>query len=232
VVLVPFLQAVLGWSALVSTLALMPMAAAMMAASGLAPGLAARIGPRAAMAAGVALAGGGLALMAGIVSVTGGYLSILSGMLAMGIGTGLSMTPSTQAITSALPPERQGVASALNDITREFGTALGIALLGALLSAGYRNTISGKLNGIPRPVADAAREGVATALSAAGGAGPRAQQLVHAAQHSFVHGWQQAMWAGVAVTGALFLYILFRGPRSTIPAPDHQAQAAETVSAQ
>ncbi|WP_205719103.1 MFS transporter [Actinomadura geliboluensis] len=226
VVLFPFFQAVLGWSGLLSTLALMPMAALMMMASGLAPRLAARIGPRATMAAGILLAGAGLALMAAIVSVDGGYPSVLPGMLAMGIGMGLSMTPSTEAITSALPRERQGVASALNDVTREFGSALGVALLGALLSSGYRNAIDSRLADIPQGPADTAREGVANALDAADQAGPHAQTLVRAAQESFVDGWQQAMWTGVAVMAALFLFILARGPhRSTLtpeiaPEPD------------
>ena len=65
------------------------------------------------MAAGIALAGVGLALMVLFVSVDGGYLSILPGMLAMGIGMGLSMIPSTEAISASLPREKQGVASAL-----------------------------------------------------------------------------------------------------------------------
>jgi Na+/melibiose symporter-like transporter len=208
VVLFPFLQAVLGWSGLLSTLALMPMAVLMMAASGLAPKLTARIGARATTATGVLLGGAGLALMAGIVSVDGGYLSILPGMLAMGLGMGLSMTPSTEAITAALPRERQGVASALNDVTREFGTALGVALLGALLSAGYRHAIDDRLDGIPAPTAGTAREGVANAIQAADGAGAHAPALIHAARQSFVDGWQQAMWAGVAVMGALLLLIL------------------------
>ncbi|MER5764695.1 MFS transporter [Streptomyces sp. NPDC002082] len=219
VVLFPFLQAVLGWSGIRSTLALMPMAVAMMAASGLAPRLTPRIGARATMATGILLAGAGLALMAGIVSVDGGYPSVLPGMLAMGIGMGLAMTPSTEAITGSLPRERQGVASALNDVTREFGTALGVALLGALLSAGYQDAIDGRLHDVPRGAADAAREGVANAVAAAGGAGPRAQALVDAARQSFVEGWQQAMWAGVAVMGVLFLYVLTRGPKNPVPAP-------------
>lgn len=80
--------------------------------------------------------------MATFVSVDGGYLPILPGMLAMGLAMGLTQTPSTEAITSALPRERQGVASALNDVTREFDTALGVALLGAVLTAGYRNAIA------------------------------------------------------------------------------------------
>lgn len=218
VVLFPYFQAVLGWSALRSTLALMPMALLMMTASGLAPRVAARLGSRSTMASGILLGAAGLALMATFVSVEGGYFSVLPGMLAMGVGMGLSMTPSTEAITAALPRERQGVASALNDVTREFGTALGVALLGAVLSAGYRSAIDSRLVGEPRVpdgVADTARDGVANALADAEGAGPQAEALIRAAQESFVAGWQQAMWAGFAVIATLFVYVLARGPQNT-----------------
>jgi EmrB/QacA subfamily drug resistance transporter len=228
VVLFPFFQAVLGWSALRSTLALMPMAVLMMLASGLAPRLTARISPRATMATGILLAGAGLALMAAIVSVDGGYPSILPGMLTMGIGMGLAMTPSTEAITGALPQGRQGVASALNDVTREFGTALGIALLGALLSSGYQNAIDSRLEGVPGGAADAAREGVANAIDAANQASTHADALIRAARESFVDGWQSAMWAGVAIMTALFVYVLARGPQR----PDHtSANEPEPVDA-
>lgn len=230
VVLFPFFQAVLGWSGLLSTAALMPMAVMMMIASGLAPRLTARIGARSTMATGIALAGVALALMALFVSVDGGYLSILPGLLAMGLGMGLSMTPSTEAITGSLSREKQGVASALNDVTREFGTALGVALLGALVSAGYRSTIDDRLHGIPQGAADTAREGIANAVAAAGGTGTHAQDLLHAAQQSFVDGWQQAMWAGVAVMGALFLYIVLRGPKNTVPVVRDEAAATEAVA--
>lgn len=231
VVLFPFFQAVLGWSGLLSTLALMPMAVMMMTTSGLAPKLAARIGSRSTMAAGIALAAVGLALMALFVSADGGYPTILPGMLAMGIGMGLSMAPSTEVITSSLPREKQGVASALNDVTREFGTALGVALLGALLSAGYRGAVDDRLRGIPQGLADTAREGVANAVEVAGGAGPHAQDLVHAARQSFVDGWQQAMWAGVAVMGALFVYIALRGPKTPPPRLPHGPIQSRTASA-
>ncbi|MFE7972734.1 MFS transporter [Streptomyces shenzhenensis] len=229
VVLFPFFQAVLGWSGLLSTVALMPMAVMMMMTSGLAPKLATRIGARSTMAVGIALAGVGLALMALFVSVDGGYLTVLPGMLAMGIGMGLSMTPSTEAITGSLPREQQGVASALNDVTREFGTALGVALLGALLSAGYRDAIDDRLSGIPQGAADTAREGIANAVEVAGGTGSHARDLVHAAQQSFVDGWQQAMWAGVAVMGALFVYIALRGPKNSAPVPADDTETAEPL---
>lgn len=231
VVLFPFFQAVLGWSGLLSTAALMPMAVVMMMSSGLAPKLAARFGSRSTMATGILLAGAGLALMATFVSVDGGYLSVLPGMLAMGLGTGLSMTPSTEAITGSLPRERQGVASALNDVTREFGTALGVALLGALLSSGYRNAIDSHLNGVPQGTADTAREGVANALEAANGAGSHAQALIRAARQSFVDGWQHSMWAGVAVMAVLFLCILTRGPLPPTQSTAEEAEPADTVAA-
>ncbi|MDY7089790.1 MAG: MFS transporter [Actinomycetota bacterium] len=204
VVLFPYFQAVLGWSGLRSTFAMLPMALLMMAASGLAPRLAERAGGRATMATGIALGGAGLALMALLVSVDGGYLSVLPGMLAMGLGMGLSMTPSTEAITSSLPRSRQGVASALNDVTREFGTALGVALLGAILSAGYRSAVDSRLPGAPEPV----RGNIANAVGDAG--------LIRAARESFVDGWQQAMWAGVAVMALLFAYVVARGPARSV----------------
>ncbi|SCF09917.1 MFS transporter [Micromonospora chokoriensis] len=222
VVLFPYFQAVLGWSGLRSTLALMPMAAMMMLASGLAPRVAARAGARATMATGILLGGVGLALMATLVSVDGGYQAILPGMLAMGLGMGLTQTPSTEAITSALPRERQGVASALNDVTREFGTALGVALLGAVLTAGYRTAIDARLDTVPTDTvptdtADTARDGIATAIATADAAGSRAPALVRAAQESFVDGWHHAMWAGVALMTILFVYVVARGPRRTVP---------------
>ncbi|NEC07949.1 DHA2 family efflux MFS transporter permease subunit [Streptomyces sp. SID7909] len=217
VVLFPFFQAVLGWSGLLSTVAMMPMAVMMMITSGLAPKMAAKTGARSTMSVGIALSALGLALMALFVSVDGGYLSILPGMLAMGIGMGLAMTPSTEAITSSLPRAKQGVASALNDVTRELGTALGVALLGALLAGGYRGAIDGKLAGIPRGAADTAREGIANAVEVAPGTGSHAQDLVEAAQQSFVDGWQQAMWAGVAVMAALLVYVALRGPKNSVP---------------
>lgn len=219
VVLFPYLQVVLGWSGLRATLALMPMAVLMMLASGLAPRLAARVGARPTMAAGIALGGLGLTLLGSLVSVDGGYPTVLPGMLAMGLGMGLAMTPATEAITLALPRERQGVASALNDVTREVGTALGVALLGAVLTAGYRAAIGLGLDPSVDPAtADAARDGLATAVAAAGSD----TDLVRLAQESFVEGWQQSMWAGAAVMGVLLMWVLVpdraSGPRDSAQA--------------
>ncbi|MBB5789174.1 MFS transporter [Jiangella mangrovi] len=219
VVLFPFFQAVFGWSGLLSAAALMPMAVTMMVATSLAPKMVVRIGPGPTMSAGIALTGVSLALMAMFVSVNGGYLSLLPGILVMGIGMGLSMVPSTEAITLSLPHEKQGVASALNDVTREFGTALGVAMIGAVLTTGYRDSMDDRLEGVPQETADIAREGVATAVEVSGSAGSHAQQVLDAAQQSYVDGWQQSMWTGFAVMGVLFVYIAFRGPKNAARTP-------------
>ncbi len=214
VVLFPYFQGVLGWSGLRSTFAMMPMALLMMLASGLAPGISIHIGSRFTMATGIMFGSIGAALMAAFVSVEGGYLSVLPGMLTMGLGMGLTMTPSTEAITSALPADRQGVASALNDITRELGTALGVALLGALVTAGYSNAIGSRLDLLPMGIAAVAREGIANALAIAPRAASQSGMLIRVAKESFVQGWQHAMWIGAGVMAVLFIYILVLGPKT------------------
>jgi EmrB/QacA subfamily drug resistance transporter len=219
-VLYPFFQVVLGWSGLVATLGMMPMALLMMVASGFAPRLAGWIGVRAAMVTGVSIAALGLALMATFVSASGGYLSVLPGLIAMGLGAGLAMAPSTEAITSSLPRDQQGVASALNDLTRELGAALGIALLGGVLVAGYQNAIRDRLEGVPADLATAASEGIANAAEVSERAGGYAEQILLAAQNAFVLGWQQAMWVGAVAMGALAVFIVFRGPRGGTTSPD------------
>lgn len=211
VVLFPFFQAVLGWSGLLATLGLMPMAILMMVSSALAAKVAKAIGQRLTMALGMVLGGSGLALMSTLVSVDAGYMGVLPGMIAMGLGMGLSMAPSTEAITSSLPRDRQGVASALNDVTREFGTSLGVALLGAMFTSGYGSAIARRLVGVPADVAAEVSKGIAGALDLANDEASAVVLL--SAREAFVEAWQQAMWAGVVVMALLLLFVLLRGPR-------------------
>ena len=141
-VLVQFFQAVLGWSALGAAAGLLPMAIVMMPLSAVAPTIAKRVGTRRVLMTGTALFGTGLAMMATMVSASGGYWSVMPGLVVLAVGIGLVMSPSTMSITESLPVEKQGVASALNDTVRELGGAVGIALLGSLVNAGYRSSIS------------------------------------------------------------------------------------------
>jgi EmrB/QacA subfamily drug resistance transporter len=215
-VLFPFFQAVLGWSALRSAAAILPMAVVMMPMSFVAPQIARRIGSRLTMLIGLGIGATGLAALAVRASVEGGYMSVLPGLMLIGLGMGLTMTPSTEAITESLPFDKQGVASALNDTSREVGGALGVALLGSILSSGYESAIEPSLGGLRPELAEPAREGIGGALGAAAQAGDQAPALVSAAQHAFVDGWVQSMWVGVAMIAVAFAFVLIRGPRGRL----------------
>jgi len=60
--------------------------------------------------------------------------------------------------------------------------------------------------------------------------GSHAQDLIRAAQQSFVDGWQQAMWAGVAVMGVLLVYVALRGPKGSDPALTDETKTTETIA--
>ena len=212
-VLMQFLQAVLGYSALKGAAGLLPMAAVMMPLSGVAPTIAARVGTRRMLVTGIGVFGAGLALLAGMVSASGGYWSVLPGLLLVGVGMGLAMSPSTTAITESLPPGEQGVASALNDTVRELGGAVGIALLGSLVSAGYRSSVSDATTNLSPDLAHRVEEGIGSAFAAAGDLGADAPAVLTAAREALVDGWRLSMWFGVALAAVALVFLLVRAPR-------------------
>ena len=131
-IVLQYLQLIRGDSGLVSAVSMLPMAAAMLPTSRLAPALVARLGAPAVCTAGLALIAAALVILAQATG-TSGYWLLAVGLIPLGVGMGLAMTPATSNITSALPASQQGVASALNDLSREVGGAVGIAVLASIL---------------------------------------------------------------------------------------------------
>ena len=209
-VVVQYLMVVLGYSAIGAAAGLIPLALLMMPLSAVAPLIARRVGMRAMFVGGSLLISAGLATMASMASIDGGYFSVLPGMLIMAVGVGLIMTPGTTAITASLPPEEQGVASALNDTVREVGAAVGVALLGSVMSAGYSSAISSSTGALPAEAAHAVEEGIGGAVGVsmqmvdAGFAEPAAA-LMESAKAAFLDGWTGSMWvsAGIALMVAV-----------------------------
>jgi EmrB/QacA subfamily drug resistance transporter len=214
-VLPQFTQAVLGYSALKSAASLLPMMLVMMPLSAMAPLIAKRIGIRNTLATGVSLFATGLVLLAVMVSAEGGYWSVIPGLLVLSVGIGLCMSPSTTVITESLPASKQGVASALNDTVRELGGAIGIALLGSFVSAGYRASVSDATGTLPPELAHQVEEGIGAAFAAAPELGNEGPRIIEAAQAALVDGWQVAMWFGVGLAAATLAYLLVRGPRAS-----------------
>jgi EmrB/QacA subfamily drug resistance transporter len=164
-VVLQYLQLVRGDTALVAAASMLPMSAAMLPTSRFAPGLTERFGARRVCTAGLVLIAGGLLLLAQL-SQTSSYAPMLLGLTLLGTGMGLAMTPATSGITEALPDTEQGVGSALNDLSRETGGALGIAVIGSILTAAYRSHLH--LTGVPAHLAEQARGSFAVAARVGG----------------------------------------------------------------
>ena len=131
------------------------------------------------------------------------------------------MSPATTAITGSLPPEKQGVASALNDTVREFGASIGIALIGSVLAAGYSSGIADTTDQLPDELAEPVGEGIGPALAVAGQLGEDGEALVVAARDAFLDGWGAAMTVAtvVAVIAGAAAWGIFRSRPSDAPEP-------------
>jgi EmrB/QacA subfamily drug resistance transporter len=226
-VLVQYLQAVLGYSALKAASGLLPMAAAMMPLSTVAPAIAERVGFRRTLVTGMLTMALGLLLFALQADADGGYATILPGTLVLGAGVGLTMSPSTAAITSSLPEEKQGVASSLNDTVREMGGAVGIALIGSVLSATYGSNVEGATRGLPPEVAEPVGDGIGAALAIAPRLGAEGTGLVDAARQAFVDGMTPALGVACAMCLAAAAFTALRAPKTTAEEPSLHEPDAE-----
>ncbi|MFD4407538.1 MFS transporter [Nocardia sp. NPDC058499] len=102
--------------------------------------LAARFGAGRSISAGLATAAVGLAGL-GVTATHHSYLGIGIFLAVFGIGVGVSMPLSTDAVVSSVPTERAGAASAIAQTAYELGGALGVAVLGSLHLAVYRTSL-------------------------------------------------------------------------------------------
>ena len=211
-VILQYLQLARGDSPLVAAVSMLPLAAGMMPVARLAPKLVSHVGARIVCATGLVFLAAGLALISQLDASTP-YLYLAAGLLVLGIGMGAAMTPATAAITEALPPAQQGVGSALNDLSREVGGAIGIAVVGSILAATYRSNLD--LTGAPAPLAARARESYALAAHLG-------QPIAGHAQTAFTSGMQAALLcaAGAALAAAAGVLVLLGAKgRSTADAP-------------
>ncbi|MGY4721130.1 MFS transporter [Naumannella huperziae] len=187
------LQLVFGYSAVIAGLMTLPSVVLMLATNGLITRLTTALGDRRATALGLALGAVGFGTAALGVS----QVALLIGGIALsGVGNRMAMTSAALRVIDALPPERAGMGSALNDTFQEVGSALGIGVLGAVLSQLYRL-------GLP--------PGVTASLAEAVSSGSPA--LAQVAQLAFSHAAQLTIGAGVGallVTAVVCLFAFLR----------------------
>jgi EmrB/QacA subfamily drug resistance transporter len=215
-----YLQFVLGYSPLEAGASILPMALMLMAISPRAPALARRFGVRLVGGSGLALMGVGF-LVFTTLGVDSSYWRFGIGAVITGIGLALATAPATTAIVSSLPGHRQGIASAVNDLSREVGGAFGIAVLGSVLNSGYRADL---------PAAAGAGDSIAAAAQIAQHAGPRGAALLDQAEHAFVSGLSTSLLVGACVLFAASVLVALLAPHREEVSRPERLDAAPTMA--
>ncbi|SFF21538.1 Major Facilitator Superfamily protein [Actinoplanes philippinensis] len=200
-------QAVGGADAFGAGLRLLPVIGGLMAGARIGERLAARTGPRVVIAAGLTLMAAAL-FTGAATDAAAGYGVVAAWISVAGVGLGLTMPTSMNVAISALGAERSGVGNALIQAVRQVGSAIGVAVLGTALNAGYRSAL-------PATAGAEFRDSAATGTTAAQRLGD--DGLLEAVRAAFVHGMDLSLIlsGGVAAAGVvLALVILPRGARA------------------
>jgi MFS-type transporter involved in bile tolerance (Atg22 family) len=195
------MQLIMGYTPLESSLLTIPLMLPMMFISPLVPNVVKKIGARAAV-------GGGLILTSlAFVAMTTWtkdmtYWHLFGTMLVMMLGITFAMTPGTNILMASVPRNRSGMGSAMNDTTRELGGALGVAVLGAILSATYENQIRETASQFSGAIKDGIERSLAVALEVSKELGAAGEGIASAAKDAFVGGMAHA-----ALIAAIIIFV-------------------------
>ncbi|MFF3175088.1 DHA2 family efflux MFS transporter permease subunit [Streptomyces sp. NPDC057900] len=225
-----YMQSVRGWSALQSGLLILPLAIAQMVFAPRARLVVARFGARAVCTVGMLLVAAGLAAFALFDADTPVWLMCVV-FFVQGTGMAHVMPPVTVAVMQALPREKAGSGSAVNNTFRQVGGALGIAVLGSVLSAVYRSDIESHLGALPSAARDTAAESIEATLGIAEKMGPKGAPLVAAAHDAFLGAMHVTAISSafVAFLGAIVVAVFLPG-RTPAARPPAQGGAQEDPS--
>ncbi len=146
-------------------------------------------------------------------------------MFVQGVAMANILPPATTAIMNSVEREKAGVASSMSNVVRQVGGTLGIAILGAALSASYRHDMEGKAATLPEQFRHIATESISGAAGVAEHLGAQGASLMKVAGEAFVGGmhWAALGSAVVAFTGALLVARWMPG-RAPVVVPDAKTE--------
>jgi hypothetical protein len=186
-----YLFARFGYDALAVGVRLLPLIAGLAVAARVSAKLAARVSARVLVAAGLFVMALGLTL-GSFTTTTHGYAWAALWLTTVGAGVGICLPTAMNAVLSTLHPAKTGVGSAAVQSMRQVGGALGVAVLGSILSAVYANRLD--TAGLPATQADAAKDSILVAM--------RIPQLASSAVDAFVAGMDRVLLTSAVLTMA------------------------------
>ncbi|GAB3205492.1 MFS transporter [Marinactinospora thermotolerans] len=221
-----YLQSVRAYSPLHAGLLVIPIALAQLVFSPLSPLLVARFGPKAVCSTGLALVATALGSYALLGRDT--PIWILEAVFFLqGAGMAIVMTPATESIMSSVPRHQAGAASAVQNTVRQVATALGVAVLGAVVSAVYRAEFGPWLSRLPEDARAAAGASIEGTLAIAREAGPAGQGMVEPAKQAFLAGMHVAALCSLGVALAGLVIVMIWLPRHGRPVGNRDARPVE-----
>jgi EmrB/QacA subfamily drug resistance transporter len=228
-----YLQNVLHYSALQTGLRFLPATVVIIIMGPLAGRLTDRIGSRPLMTLGLLIVAGGMLIQSRI-SVHTGYGLLLPGFILMGLGVGLVMSPMSTAAMNAVDRRKAGAASGVLSMSRMVGGSVGLAAMGALVTAIGTSKIDSALPHLPSSV----RSHIVTALGSGGtgtaGAHQATPQVTHAVNAAFISALGTGLLIGaiVMIAGAIVAWALIdRSAAKGEAEPVPQAEPAATERA-
>lgn len=200
-----YVQQIMGYSPLATAISFGPFMVPLGIFSALSFWYVPRLGLRLVLFVGTLLMAVGFGCMHGL-ALHSTYLEFAWPTLILATGIGMCTAPTTSAIMGAVPDEKQGVASAVNDTSREMGGALGIAVAGSILAGRYSHDLAPRLADFPASVRGQATDSLAKAVEIADRLGPQGRQLADVSKSAFLaalHASTITMSAIVAVAAVL-----------------------------
>ncbi|MER8185170.1 MFS transporter [Kitasatospora sp. NPDC094015] len=221
-----YLQLVRGYAPLAAGIAEMPAFVGAVVGGLLTARLVRRTGNRVALTAGLLAMGVGIGLL-GWVHQDTTYLLLGASFLVVGTAEGVVYTLASDLVLGAAPADRSGAASAVSETAYELGTALGIALVGSVLTAIYRGALVVPAGTAPDAAARAGESLGGAVDAAAALPDPVGGRLLDGAESAFVQGMNTSAWlaAGLLLLSAGLSWYLLRTRRPRTGAGDTAARA-------